>query len=301
MIRLLAAAVASCLALQAPQRFSSGVELVTVDALVMNGRSPVGGLTAADFELRDNSVVQAIQQVSLEKLALRVALVLDVSGSVKGERLTNLQTAATSVISRLRTQDRASLSVFSHRLQNLVPLTDKREPLLAAIRGLEAGGGTALRDATFAALALRETTPGRTLVVLFSDGVDTSSFLSEADVTRAVQHSDAIVYPVGVRVVSPVLSQRPDPKRISANIDQEKRDTRFLREVADLSGGRLVFAEGNRDIGAAFARVMDEFNSRYVLVYSPTGPKVPGWHQIDLRLTTKKGTITARRGYLATR
>lgn len=280
----------------AGQRFTSGIELVSVDALVMNGRLPVSGLTAEDFDLRDNGVAQSIQQVAVEGLPLRVAMSFDVSTSVEGERLEHLRAAARSIIQRLRPQDRASLSAFSHKLDRLVPLTGDRKQLLDAVGRLEAGGGTSLRDAAFAAVALRDESVGRTLVVLFSDGVDTTSFLSEPDVLRAAERSDVIIYPVGVRTTVR-LGPRFDSRLATLVAQQEERNMRFLKDLAAATGGRLIIAEGDKDIGAAFARALDEFNSRYVLVYTPTGVTGQGWHRIDLKLKHKKGTVTARRGY----
>ena len=280
----------------AGQRFKSGIELVNVDALVMNGRLPVSGLTAEDFDLRDNGVAQSIQQVAIEGLPLRVAMSFDISTSVEGERLEHLRAAALSIIQRLRPQDRASLSAFSHRLDRLVPLTGDRKQLVDAVGRLEAGGGTSLRDAAFAAVALRDEGVGRTLVVLFSDGVDTTSFLSEPDVLRAAERSDVIIYPVGVRTTVR-LGQRFDSRLATLVAQQEERNMRFLKDLAAATGGRLVVAEGDRDIGAAFGRVLDEFNSRYVLAYTPAGVTGQGWHRIDLKLKRKKGTVTARRGY----
>jgi Ca-activated chloride channel family protein len=278
------------------QPIRSGIELVSVDALVMNGRTPVAGLTAADFELRDNGVVQAIKQLALEQLPLRIAMSFDISSSVEGERLRQLKAAASSIIQRLRPQDRASVSAFSHRLDRLVPLTGDRPLLTSAVGQLEAGGGTSLRDAAFAAIALRDAGPGRRLVVLFSDGVDTTSFLSDADVLRAAERSDAVIYPVAVRTAVP-QGPRFDAHLAVINARQEQYETRFLRDLAGATGGRLVLAEGDRDIGAAFARVLDEFSNRYVLAYTPAGVTAPGWHRIDLKLKQKKGTVTARRGY----
>ena len=280
----------------AGQRFTSGIELVSVDALVMNGRLPVSGLTVEDFDLRDNGVAQSIQQVAVEGLPLRVAMSFDVSTSVEGERLEHLRAAARSIIQRLRPQDRASLSAFSHKLDRLVPLTGDRKQLLDAVGRLEAGGGTSLRDAAFAAVALRDESVGRTLVVLFSDGVDTTSFLSEPDVLRAAERSDVIIYPVGVRTTVR-LGPRFDSRLATLVAQQEERNMRFLKDLAAATGGRLVIAEGDKDIGAAFARALDEFNSRYVLVYTPTGVTGQGWHRIDLKLKHRKGTVTARRGY----
>ena len=280
----------------AGQRFTSGIELVSVDALVMNGRLPVSGLTVEDFDLRDNGVAQSIQQVAVEGLPLRVAMSFDISTSVEGERLEHLRAAARSIIQRLRPQDRASLSAFSHKLDRLVPLTGDRKQLLDAVGRLEAGGGTSLRDAAFAAVALRDESVGRTLVVLFSDGVDTTSFLSEPDVLRAAERSDVIIYPVGVRTTVR-LGPRFDSRLATLVAQQEERNMRFLKDLAAATGGRLVIAEGDKDIGAAFARALDEFNSRYVLVYTPTGVTGQGWHRIDLKLKHRKGTVTARRGY----
>ena len=280
----------------AGQRFTSGIELVSVDALVMNGRLPVSGLTAEDFDLRDNGVAQSIQQIAVEGLPLRVAMSFDISTSVEGERLEHLRAAARSIIQRLRPQDRASLSAFSHKLDRLVPLTGDRKQLLDAVGRLEAGGGTSLRDAAFAAVALRDESVGRTLVVLFSDGVDTTSFLSEPDVLRAAERSDVIIYPVGVRTTVR-LGPRFDSRLATLVAQQEERNMRFLKDLAAATGGRLVIAEGDKDIGAAFARALDEFNSRYVLVYTPTGVTGQGWHRIDLKLKHRKGTVTARRGY----
>jgi VWFA-related protein len=284
--------------LSSAQRFRSGTEVVTVDALVTNGRSSVSGLTADDFELRDNDVPQPIKQVGLERLPLRIAMSFDISTSVEGERLQHLRAAALSIIRKLRPQDRASLTAFSHRLERLIPLTGDRTQLMDAVGRLEAGGGTSLRDAAFAAVALRDRAPGRTLVVLFSDGVDTTSVLGEAEVVRSAERSDVIVYAVGVRTTV-TIGPHYDSTMVRLNARQEQRSNKFLRDLAEATGGRLVMAEGDRDIGAAFARVLDEFNSRYVLAYTPFGVTAPGWHRIDLKLKHKKGTVTAKRGYFA--
>jgi len=298
-----AAVIAATVVLSTPiglasagQRFRSGVEVVNVDALVMDGRTPVAGLIAQDFELRDNDVPQSIEQIALERLPLRVAMSFDISASVEGERLQQLRGAALSIIGRLRPLDQASLVAFSHRLDRLVPLTDDRKLLKEAVGRLEAGGGTSLRDAAFAAVALKGAGPARTLVVLFSDGVDTTSFLTEPEVLRAAQRSDVIVYPIAVRTTVPI---GPRHSRGTAHLNAEYQEQKFLRELAAGTGGRLVIAEGDRDIGPAFSRVLDEFNSRYVLAYTPAGVTAPGWHRIEVKLKQKKGTITARRGYFA--
>src|SRR6476619_5970501 len=89
------ALVASLLlpAIGTAQKFTSGVDVVLVDALVTDGHKPIGGLTAADFELRDNGVVQTLDAASPESLPLSVLFVLDTSGSVAGEKMQHLARA----------------------------------------------------------------------------------------------------------------------------------------------------------------------------------------------------------------
>jgi Mg-chelatase subunit ChlD len=106
----------------ARQTFHSGVDIVRVDALVTDGRRPVAGLTAADFELRDNGVVQAIDSAQLGALPLSVIFVLDVSGSVAGQKMSNLNAAVDLFLKGLGDSDRAALVTFSHRVWLRTPL-----------------------------------------------------------------------------------------------------------------------------------------------------------------------------------
>jgi VWFA-related protein len=74
-------------------------------------------------------------------------------------------------------------------------------------------------------------------------------------------------------------------------------DDRFLTRLARETGGRLLHAEQHRDIETTFTRVLDEFNSRYVLGYAPRGVAGSGWHRLEVRLKRRNGTVLARRGY----
>jgi VWFA-related protein len=274
-------------------QFRSTAELVSVDVLVTDGRLPVTGLTAADFELTDNGTPQTIEQLYLEQLPLNVIMVLDSSGSVEGERLRSLKAGATAVIDRLRPRDRAALVSFSHRLDLGAALTADVAALRSSVNALDAGGSTALRDAAFAALALRTADATRTLVLLFSDGLDTASLLSEDQVLEIARRSDAIVYTIGIREET-VGARSVFPLRNDAPTDH-----RFLERLSRETAGRLLYAEQNRDIARTFARVLDEFNTRYVLGYAPRGVAGSGWHRLEVRLKKKSGTVLARRGYFA--
>ena len=281
-------------AAQEPMRFRAGTELVSVDVLVTDNRQAVLGLTPADFELIDNGVAQTVDQLYLEQLPVNVVMVLDTSGSVIGARLADLKAGARSVIEKLRPKDRAAILSFSHRLEMPSPLTGDRAALRKAVNDLDAVGSTSLRDAAFAGLALRAADNTRTLLLLFSDGLDTSSILSESRLMAIVRRSDAIIYAIGVQdAPAPQMSGRGlffvQPESVT--------DDRFLGALAREGGGRLLHAQEQRNIERTFARVFEEFNQRYVLGFTPRGVSQGGWHKVDVRLKNKRGTILARRGY----
>jgi VWFA-related protein len=292
--RWAAAAFVVALSSTASGQFRSGTELVSVDVLVADGRTPIAGLTAADFELTDNGTPQTVEQIYVEQLPLNVVMVLDSSSSVRGERLRALKAGALTVIDRLRPRDRGALVSFSHRLDLRAALTGDIATLRRSVDALDATGSTALRDAAFAALALRTAEATRTLVLLFSDGLDTASILSEDRVIEIARRSDAIVYAIGIRQA---------PARRSGRGFRPSGDTptddRFLERLSRETAGRLLHAEQNRDIERTFARVLDEFNSRYVLGYTPRGVAGAGWHRLEVRLKKRSGTVLARRGYFA--
>jgi VWFA-related protein len=165
-----------------PQRFRVNVDAVRADVLVMDGRRPVTGLTTADFELRDSGVLQQIESVVVEDVPLSIMLALDTSRSVDGAPLDNLKDAAAAVVRLLAPADRAALMTFTGSIRLRAPWTADQARLLAGIAATQAAGSTTLYDASYAALTLRDPEPGRTLVLIFSDGADTSSWLPGANV-----------------------------------------------------------------------------------------------------------------------
>ena len=285
------------------QRFTSQAVAVRVDVLVTEDKKPVSGLTAADFELRDAGVVQDVKQIDVEQLPLNLVLTVDTSQSVEGTRMTSLLDAARGLVAALREPDRVALLSFSTRVRLLSPLSASRPQITAALNQLSASGATSLRDAVFSALALRQDDPGRTLVLVFSDGNDTSSWLTTPRVMDAAKRTDAVVYAIGIRqqgtytgyTVSP-LSRAPTVVNRTETIEQMGE---FLRKVTEETGGRALFASTDRDLRGTFARTLDEFRSRYVLSYTPAGVPSTGWHPLSVKLKSKRGNVTARRGYVA--
>jgi len=288
---ILAAAFAGCavaaLPAQQPRKFTSGIDLVRVDALVTDGHSTISGLTASDFELRDNGVPQSIDSVLLESLPLSVTFVLDTSGSVNGIKLFNLERAVGVVLDRLRDEDMAALITFSHRVRLARALTSDRAAIRDTLHGVAAAGTTALRDAVYTGLALSGREHTRSLVLAFSDGIDNASWLSEGIVQRAAERSDAVVYGVAV-------AETPEMPGRKARYARGQTD--FLEAIATLTGGRLLRADTG-DVTSAFGEVLAEFRTRYLITYSPARVAASGWHSIELTVKGRRAVVTARRGY----
>ena len=175
-------AMAAVLLLAAPARtqsplFSARVEGVRLDVLVTQGSVPLAGLGADEFEVRDNGVVQAIDLVNLRDVPVNVVLTLDASASVEGSKLTVLRQAGESLLGALGAGDAAALVTFNRAVMHQVPLTRQLDLVRQALRRTEAWGDTSLVEAVLGAMLLGDTDAGRTLVVVFSDGVDTGSFI----------------------------------------------------------------------------------------------------------------------------
>jgi VWFA-related protein len=287
------------LAAAAAQKFKSGVDVVRVDALVMDGRKPITGLAAADFELRDNGVVQPLASVDLEALPLSVIFVLDTSGSVAGSKMWNLNAAVDLLLHGLHDADRAALVTFSHRVWLRTPLIADFHELRTLLASAEAQGGTALYDAVFAALAISDVQDSRPLLVVFSDGLDNMSWMSAELVERAARRANAVVYGVSVAASTRMETrvQANHATELVPKPDYQKGQTEFLDRLATTTGGRVLKADLTSNLPKAFDEILREFRTRYVLTYSPRGVDTPGWHQIAVKVKGRTADVRARTGY----
>jgi Ca-activated chloride channel family protein len=258
--------------------FSSRVDAVRVDVLVMDRGQIVRGLRPEDFEVRDEGIPQAVDLVRLEQLPLNVVLALDVSTSVSGERLEHLQSAGDTLLERLAGDDRAALLTFSHVVRLRRELTGNIGSIRKALTSVEPSGQTALVDGTSGAIALAGSDIGRSLLIVFSDGVDTASFLSPDVVLQSARRSDVVTYGVAMR------------NRISPT---------FLRSLSGMTGGAVLEIESTRDLSQTFLRILEEFRQRYLLSFSPRGVSSTGWHRLEVRVKGRRATVRARAGYQA--
>jgi len=268
--------VAAVEAQQAP--FTSKIEAVRVDVLVTDGGKPVRGLGAADFTVDDNGVPQQVDLVSFDEIPLNVILALDMSDSVAGERLDQLRAAGDVLLAALHEDDQAALVTFSHAVQLDAKLTHDVSAVREALGRVYGAGMTALVDGTYAGIMIAESDAGRGLLIAFSDGVDTSSFLHADAVLDTAKRADIVAY--GVSVAS-----RLKPE--------------FLRSITSATGGRLIEIEKTANLTATFLDILEEFRHRYLLSYTPRGVAKDGWHKLDVRVRSRRATVKARPGYLA--
>ena len=255
--------------------FSSRVEAVRVDVLVTDNGQPVRGLGPADFEVRDNGVLQQIDLVSFEQIPLNVVLALDMSDSVAGERLERLVMAGNAVLGGLEKNDQAALVTFSDALRLGAKLSGDVAQVRGALQRSRGHGETSLIDGVYAGIQVGESDAGRALLIVFSDGLDTSSWLTSERVLDAAKRSDVVSYAVAVR-----SRARPE----------------FLRDLTSFTGGRLFEVEKTDKLDAIFLGILQEFRQRYLVSYTPKGVAKDGWHKLDVRVK-RGGTVKARPGY----
>jgi VWFA-related protein len=256
--------------------FSARIEGIRVDVLVTDSsRRPLRGLTAADFTIRDNGVPQEVDVVSFGESSLNVGLAFDLSESVAGAPLTRLQAASQALTAELQPADRLALVTFDHVVTLRCALKSSRACVTDALAEAKPTGETALVDGVFAGMVVGESDAGRSLLMVFSDGLDTASWLSADRVLDMGRRSDVVVYPIASK------GARPD----------------FLDELASLTGGRVHEVGWNDDLSDTFRAILDEFRYRYLITYTPKGVAKDGWHKLDVRVNRSGARVKARPGY----
>jgi VWFA-related protein len=250
---------------------------VRVDVLVTDKGQPILGLTPADFEVLDNGVPQQVEFVSYDQIPLNVVLALDMSDSVAGDRLEHLRAAGASLLTGLKRNDQAALVTFSNRIALGAALTSDLQPLRDALEDVVGAGETSLVDGVYAGLTVGESDAGRALLIVFSDGLDTLSWLSPAAVLETAKRSDVVVYGVSVG----------------------RAKAEFLRDLTSFSGGRLFEMDKTANLSATFLSILEEFRRRYLVSYTPRGVSKDGWHRLEVRIKGKRAAAKARPGYLA--
>jgi Ca-activated chloride channel family protein len=253
--------------------FSARVDTVRVDVDVQRGGKPVPGLAAADFEVLDNGVPQRVDLLASASAPVNVVIVLDTSKSLDAKQRTHLTAAGTTLIDALKPDEQAAFVTFTERVAIRSLFSSDTKALSGLVAAPMPVGETALNDAAHAAMVVGTAATGRPIVILFSDGEDTASFLDDKAVLDTARRTGAVVCAVTLGEKGGVLP-----------------------ELATLTGGTFVKESSLERVAKRFAEILDSFRRRYLISFTPTGVPGEGWHTLTVRVKGG-GDVKARTGY----
>jgi VWFA-related protein len=274
--------------------FRAGVDLVTVRVTVKDSRGrPVTNLQQSDFTLFDRGEPKALSGFIREPGPVGLALLFDVSGSMDvASRLNRARETAYFLLSNLRSgQDEAAVYAFDSALHLVQPFTSDLDGLKARFTSINPWGMTSLHDAiASAAQVVAPTGSQRRALIVLTDGFDTSSRLTPAEVSRTASAIDVPVYVLAI-------SMPIDVSRREAGAEEGLRDEGRLSDLARWTGGHLHVTTGPSDSSQAARAIVEELRHQYLLAFEPSGD--PGWHPLEVRVRNKNHIVRARSGYVA--
>jgi len=282
--------------------FRSSANAVMVDVNVRDkNRKVIANLKANDFEVLDNGVAQAVDNVSYGKLPIDVTVALDVSYSVTGTLLDRLRRGVTTLMSDLKKEDRLKLMLFNNRVNRTVDLTGDTEAVDRALKAAAAGGSTALLDAISVALVSGSAPDRRQLVMFFTDGSDSSSVSTPSAVTTTARRARAtlsFVMPnLGNVTVNTAGRGSTSSMALQFANGLLSRTDPVYTALAKETGGSVFPVSASTDLAAIFRQVLGDFRSAYVLYFNAKGVEPGGYHTLEVQVKRDDTTVQARRGY----
>ena len=298
-----AAVVATALlaGVSAQQRIRQAVifDMVRLSAVVTDSDGLyVSGLDTADFQVFEDGVEQQIQIFNAPDSPITFAVLVDGSVSI-ASRLPTVRLSVRELLRNLGPRDAVQMVQFNERVSVLESFSTRRDALEAAIDSFSAAGGTAVLNAVYRGLREIEARAReerdesrRRAVVLLSDGVDSSSLISEDVVLSEARRSRASVYSVGLG------------QNLSARLTAGARGARgaaLLEELGRTTGGRVIVPASADELQAAFAQVAEELRHQYGLAYVSDNVRRDGrWRRIELRVRNRPDlSVRHREGYYA--
>jgi len=302
--------------------------LVTMPVSVLDrdGRF-VSGLGQQDFKIFENGVEQKLEYFQSVEQPFTVVLLLDVSPSTQW-KIDQIQDAAIAFIDQLRQNDRVIVISFDEHVHVMSRPTNNRAELRSAIRQTEIGDGTSLYEAVHQVIQQQlSRIEGRKAVVLFTDGVDTTSRRANfQSTTQEVEEADALFYTIRYDTSSDMNggTQFPPPMRRrggwgnvvgiilgggtfptggggGGGSSRQEYDTgrRYLETLAQNSGGREFEATSLQNLDMAFSGIAEELRRQYSIGYYPDKAGQPGERrQIRVRVMRPNVVVRAKNSYI---
>ncbi|MDH5714465.1 MAG: VWA domain-containing protein [Candidatus Aminicenantes bacterium] len=273
--------------------FEVEVDLVPVYVTITDREEKlVPNLEQEDFILTEDDIPQVISHFSRENVPLSMVILIDISSSMIGARMSRAQQAAVDMVERMITgENRATVIGFDDRVYLFQDFTDSPPLLKSAINSMEADGGTALYDAIAHTVRKLRNMSGKKAIILLSDGDDTHSQLIFDDVLDYSAHSDILVYAVGLQRLT--FSQT-FIKDTNVTINQ-------LDRISSITGGRAYFPSFIDHLPQIYRQISRELQSQYSLAYRSTNRKKDStWRTIQVRIRNRPDLIVrTRKGYYA--
>jgi Ca-activated chloride channel family protein len=291
MFRWLASAVFIASAVAQEPVIRVNVNLVRMVATVRNVSGDlVGTLGKNDFEIADNGVRQEIAVFDRESSQpLSIALMVDTSGSTAKELKFEVESATRFLHALLATghpEDSVALYSFNWQIERQNYFTHNASSLEKSMKTLHGEAGTSLYDAIYLAAQDLESRQGRKVMIIVTDGGDTTSSTTLKRALEAAQLADAVIYPL---IIMPITNDA------GRNIGGENA----LTFMAQGTGGRTFLPTVGAELDRAFEDIISELRTQYVLGFYPRNlpPTKERFHQLTVRLTRPELRVSARNGY----
>jgi Ca-activated chloride channel family protein len=272
--------------------FRSALDVVTINASVRDRRGRlVTGLTPEDFEIRDNGQLRRVLSLRSDRESpITLAILVDMSGSMRLSGKAGMaRQAYESVLAQLRQgRDEVALFTFDEALHQRRTFTRDIDSLRDGLAEFEPFGSTSLYDATAAAArTLADRAGANKAIVVLTDGADTSSRMSAAEVSGLAASIDVPVY---------VVATVPGSEQIQPEIRGSRAsDTADLRDLAAWTGGQFTFASSLGQTVHAAAALVSDLRHQYLLGIEAADD--PQWRRIDVKVRRPAITVKARAGY----
>jgi Ca-activated chloride channel family protein len=235
------------------------VRLVNVFTTVTDSRgAPVADLSKDDFQLFEDGVPQTIKVFEKESaIPLSIALAIDTSPSTMRDFKLETTSARRFVHSILRNEDRLSVFEVTENIDQITRFTSDLRTIERGIDSLKTGPGTSIYDAIFLCSEALLDREGRKVLVLITDGGDTTSKADYNSALRRAQQAEAIVYSI---IVVPV----------EADAGRNLGGEHALIQISKDTGGKYYYAEGQQQLDEAFRKISDELRTQYLLAFYPS-------------------------------
>ncbi|MEO8072154.1 MAG: VWA domain-containing protein [Acidobacteriota bacterium] len=304
-----------------PETTADGVEVLRIDNTLItipvsvfdrNGIY-IPGLEKLNFKIFEDGKEQEIAYFATTEKPFTVVLLLDVSPSTE-YKINEIQDAAIAFVNQLKPQDSVMVIEFDQGSNTLTKVTGDREKIYKAIRKADFGNGTSLYDAVDFTLRKRlNNIEGRKAIVLFTDGVDTTSHKEDYDSSlREASEADSLIFPIyfntfsqnsgGVSSPFPSIGFPGSRRRSAAGTTSGEYlvGKKYLEDLAANTGGRVFQAESNSGgLTRAFEGIAEELRRQYSIGYYPQEIGRPGQRkQIKVRVNRQNLVIRARDSYI---